>query len=79
MKTIIIILFIVALSTVAFAPVLGADEVRTSNQKNPDKVSREDPVITSDVRSKITEDERLSGLILDVKTELRKADSKLER
>lgn len=69
MKTIIITLFIVALATFAFAPVLRADEVRTSNQKNPDRVSREDPVITSDVRSKITEDERLSGLILDVKTD----------
>lgn len=69
MKTIIITLFIVALATFAFAPVLRADEVRTSNQKNPDRVSREDPVITSDVRSKITEDERLRGLILDVKTD----------
>lgn len=69
MKTIIITLFIVALATFAFTPVLRADEVRTSNQKNPDRVSREDPVITSDVRSKITEDERLSGLILDVKTD----------
>lgn len=69
MKTIIITLFIVALATFAFAPVLRADEVRTSNQKNPDRVSREDPVITSDVRNKITEDERLSGLILDVKTD----------
>jgi hyperosmotically inducible periplasmic protein len=69
MKTITITLFIVALATFAFAPVLRADEVRTSNQKNPDKISREDPVITSDVRSKITEDERLRGLILDVKTD----------
>jgi hyperosmotically inducible periplasmic protein len=69
MKTITISLFIVALATFAFAPVLRADEVRTSNQKNPDKVSREDSVITSDVRSKMTEDERLRGLILDVKTD----------
>jgi hyperosmotically inducible periplasmic protein len=69
MKTIAISLFIVALATFAFAPVLRADEVRTSNQKNPDKVSREDSVITSDVRSKMTEDERLRGLILDVKTD----------
>ncbi len=69
MKKIIIALFVLALSVLTFAPVTWADEVRTSNQNNPDKVSREDPVITSDVRSKITEDERLQGLILDVKTE----------
>jgi hyperosmotically inducible protein len=70
MKRIIIGLFIVALSTFAFAPVFTwADEVRTSNQKNPDKVSREDGVITSDVRSKIAEDERLRGLILNVNTD----------
>src|SRR5580765_928522 len=69
MKKIIIALFILALSVLTFAPVTWADEVRTSNQNNPDKVSREDPVITSDVRSKMTEDERLRGLILDVKTE----------
>jgi hyperosmotically inducible periplasmic protein len=69
MKKIIIALFILALSVLTFAPVTWADEVRTSNQKNPDKVSREDSVITSDVRSKMTEDERLRGLILDVKTE----------
>jgi hyperosmotically inducible periplasmic protein len=69
MKTITITLFIVALATFTFTPVLRADEVRTANQKNPNKVSREDPVITSDVRSKITEDEKLLGLILDVKTD----------
>lgn len=69
MKKIIIALFVLALSVLSFAPVTWADEVRTSNQNNPDKVSREDPVITSDVRSKMTEDERLRGLILDVKTE----------
>jgi hyperosmotically inducible protein len=70
MKKIIISLFIVALAAFAFAPVFTwADEVRTSNQKNPDRVSREDPVITSDVRSKITEDEKLRGLILNVKTD----------
>jgi len=69
MKKIIIALFVLALSVLTFAPVTWADEVRTSNQNNPDKVSREDPVITSDVRSKMTEDERLRGLILDVKTE----------
>lgn len=69
MKKIIITLFVLAISVLTFAPVTWADEVRTSNQKNPDKVSREDGVITSDVRSKITEDERLRGLILDVKTE----------
>jgi hyperosmotically inducible periplasmic protein len=69
MKKVIITLFVLALSVLAFAPLTWADEVRTSNQNNPNKVSREDPVITSDVRSKITEDERLRGLILDVKTE----------
>ncbi len=69
MKKIIIILFVLALSVLAYAPVTWADEVRTSNQNNPDKVSREDGVITSDVRNKITEDERLRGLILDVKTQ----------
>lgn len=70
MKRIIIILSIAVLFTLAFTPVLTwADEVRTSNQKNPDRVSREDPVITSDVRSKITEDEKLRGLILNVKTD----------
>lgn len=70
MKRIIISLFILALAGFAFAPVnTWADEVRTSNQKNPDKVSREDGVITSDVRSKITEDEKLRGLILNVKTD----------
>jgi len=69
MKKIIIALFILAFSMLTFAPVTWADEVRTSNQNNPDKVSREDSVITSDVRSKMTEDERLRGLILDVKTE----------
>jgi hyperosmotically inducible protein len=69
MKKVIISLFVLALSVLAFAPLTWADEVRTSNQNNPNKVSREDPVITSDVRSKITEDERLRGLILDVKTE----------
>ena len=70
MKRIIITLSIATLFTLAFTPVLTwADEVRTSNQKNPDRVSREDPVITSDVRSKITEDEKLRGLILNVKTD----------
>lgn len=70
MKRITIVLFMVALAAFAFAPIsTWADEVRTSNQKNPDRVSREDSVITSDVRSKITEDERLRGLILDVKTD----------
>jgi hyperosmotically inducible protein len=70
MKRITIILFVVALAAFAFAPICTwADEVRTSNQKNPDRVSREDSVITADVRSKITEDERLRGLILDVKTD----------
>ena len=39
MKKIIIALFILALSVLTFAPVTWADEVRTSNQKNPDKVS----------------------------------------
>jgi hyperosmotically inducible periplasmic protein len=69
MTKILVALF-VFVAVFSFAPVLTiADEVRTSNQKNPDKVSREDPVITSDVRSKITEDERLRGLILDVKTD----------
>jgi hyperosmotically inducible protein len=69
MKKIIIALFVLALSVLTFAPVTWADQVRTLNQNNPDKVSREDSVITSDVRSKMTEDERLRGLILDVKTE----------
>ncbi len=69
MKKIIIVLFVLALSVLTFAPMTWADQVRTSNQNNTDKVSREDPVINSDVRSKMTEDERLRGLILDVKTE----------
>ena len=70
MKRIVISLFILAIAGFAFTPVYTcADEVRTSNQKNPDRVSREDGVITSDVRSKITEDEKLRGLILNVKTD----------
>jgi hyperosmotically inducible periplasmic protein len=70
MKKIFITLFIVVISLFVFAPTsTWADEVRTTNQKNPDQISREDPVITADVRSKITEDERLRGLILDVKTD----------
>jgi osmotically-inducible protein OsmY len=70
MKTMAISVFIAALIGLAFTPIYSwADEVRTSNQKNPSRVSREDSVITSDVRSKITEDERLRGLILNVKTD----------
>jgi hyperosmotically inducible protein len=70
MKTIVISLFILIVAGFALAPTYTwADEVRTSNQKNPDRVSREDGVITSDVRSKITEDEKLRGLILNVKTD----------
>jgi hyperosmotically inducible protein len=70
MKTIVISLFILTVAGFALAPTYTwADEVRTSNQKNPDRVSREDGVITSDVRSKITEDEKLRGLILNVKTD----------
>ncbi len=69
MQKIVILTFVLTLSVLALAPLTCADEVRTSNQNNPNKVSREDGVITSDVRSKMTEDERLRGLILDVKTE----------
>jgi osmotically-inducible protein OsmY len=70
MKTIVIGVFVIALIGLTFTPIYSwADEVRTGNQKNPNKVSREDGVITSDVRSKITEDERLRGLILNVKTD----------
>jgi len=70
MKTIIIFAtFLVILTGFIFISsnsVIG-EEVRPSNQKNPPLVSREDSVITTDVKNKITDDEKLRGLILNVK------------
>lgn len=71
MKRIIFATFLVILTGLIFVSSNGviAEEVRPSNQKNPENVSREDSVITTDVKNKITEDEKLRGLILNVKTD----------
>lgn len=58
----------VVLCLLVFGAVATAQESKPSNQKNTELVSREDPTITTDVRNKITEDEMLRGLMIDVIT-----------
>lgn len=60
-------LIALVIGLLVFSATVYAQQSRPLNE-NTDLISREDPVITSDVRNKITEDEKLRGLIIDLVT-----------
>jgi hyperosmotically inducible protein len=61
------IIYAFILGVLIFSAPVFAQQSQPLNE-NRDLVSREDPVITTDVRNKITQDEMLRGLIVDVVT-----------